>query len=198
MFTNVEILFASNNEHKVDEVRAALPRQFTIRSLREVIGDVDIPETGVTLQENAAIKARFLFSKTGMNCFADDTGLEITALNGAPGVYSARYASEGCSFDDNMNKVLANLEGETNRSACFRTVICLILDRKEYFFEGEIKGEILTSRVGEQGFGYDPIFKPEGYQLTFAQMTVEQKNTISHRGLAIQQVVEFLTGNIQN
>ena len=198
MFTNVEILFASNNEHKVDEVRVALPRQFTIRSLREVIGDVDIPETGVTLQENAAIKARFLFSKTGMNCFADDTGLEIAALNGAPGVYSARYAGEGCTFEDNMNKVLANLEGETNRSACFRTVICLILDRKEYFFEGEIKGEILTSRVGKQGFGYDPIFKPEGYQLTFAQMTVEQKNTISHRGLAIQQVVEFLTGNIQN
>ena len=194
----MEILFASNNEHKVDEVRAALPRQFTIRSLREVIGDVDIPETGVTLQENAAIKARFLFSKTGMNCFADDTGLEIAALNCAPGVYSARYAGEGCTFEDNMNKVLANLEGETNRSACFRTVICLILDRKEYFFEGEIKGEILTSRVGEQGFGYDPIFKPEGYQLTFAQMTVEQKNTISHRGLAIQQVVEFLTGNIQN
>ena len=194
----MEILFASNNAHKVDEVRAALPSQFTIRSLREVIGDVDIPETGVTLQENAAIKARFLFSKTGMNCFADDTGLEIAALNGAPGVYSARYAGEGCTFEDNMNKVLANLEGETNRSARFRTVICLILEGKEYFFEGEIKGEILTSRVGEQGFGYDPIFKPEGYQLTFAQMTVEQKNTISHRGLAIQQVVEFLTGNIQN
>jgi XTP/dITP diphosphohydrolase len=188
----VEILFASNNAHKVDEVRAALPSQFTIRSLREVMGDVDIPETGVTLQENAAIKARFLFAETGMNCFADDTGLEITALNGAPGVYSARYAGEGCTFEDNMNKVLANLEGETNRSARFRTVICLILEGKEYFFEGEIKGEILTSRAGEQGFGYDPIFKPEGYQLTFAQMTVEQKNTISHRGLAVQKLVEFL------
>jgi XTP/dITP diphosphohydrolase len=188
----VEILFASNNAHKVDEVRAALPSQFTIRSLREVMGDVDIPETGVTLQENAAIKARFLFAETGMNCFADDTGLEITALNGAPGVYSARYAGEGCTFEDNMNKVLANLEGETNRSARFRTVICLILEGKEYFFEGEIKGEILTSRAGEQGFGYDPIFKPEGYQLTFAQMTVDQKNTISHRGLAVQKLVEFL------
>ncbi len=188
----MEILFASNNAHKVDEVRAALPSQFTIRSLREVMGDVDIPETGVTLQENAAIKARFLFAETGMNCFADDTGLEITALNGAPGVYSARYAGEGCTFEDNMNKVLANLEGETNRSARFRTVICLILLGKEYFFEGEIKGEILTSRVGEHGFGYDPIFKPEGYQLTFAQMTVEQKNTISHRGLAVQKLVEFL------
>jgi len=188
----VDILFASNNAHKVEEVRAALPPQFTIRSLREVMGDVDIPETGVTLEENAAIKARFLFAETGMNCFADDTGLEITALNGAPGIYSARYAGEGCTFDDNMNKVLANLEGETNRSARFRTVICLILEGKEYFFEGEIKGEILTSRVGEQGFGYDPIFKPEGYQLTFAQMTVEQKNTISHRGLAVQKLVEFL------
>ncbi len=188
----MEILFASNNAHKVNEVHAALPSQFTIRSLREVMGDVDIPETGVTLQENAAIKARFLFAETGMNCFADDTGLEITALNGAPGVYSARYAGEGCTFEDNMNKVLANLEGETDRSARFRTVICLILEGKEYFFEGEIKGEILASRVGEQGFGYDPIFKPEGYQLTFAQMTVDQKNTISHRGLAVQKLVEFL------
>ena len=188
----MDILFASNNAHKVEEVRAALPPQFTIRSLREVMGDVDIPETGVTLEENAAIKARFLFAETGMNCFADDTGLEITALNGAPGVYSARYAGEGCTFDDNMNKVLANLDGKTDRSARFRTVICLILGGKEYFFEGEIKGEILTSRVGEQGFGYDPIFKPEGYQLTFAQMTVEQKNTISHRGLAVQKLVEFL------
>jgi XTP/dITP diphosphohydrolase len=188
----VEILFASNNAHKVDEIRAALPSQFTIRSLREVMGDVDIPETGVTLEENAAIKARFLFAETGMNCFADDTGLEISALQGAPGVYSARYAGEGCTFEDNMNMVLANLEGETNRSARFRTVICLILEGKEYFFEGEIKGEILTSRVGEQGFGYDPIFKPEGYQLTFAQMTVDQKNTISHRGLAVQKLVRFL------
>jgi XTP/dITP diphosphohydrolase len=194
----VEILFASNNAHKVDEVRAALPSQFTIRSLREVMGDVDIPETGVTLEENAAIKARFLFAETGMNCFADDTGLEIEALDGAPGVYSARYAGEGCTFEDNMNKVLANLEGETNRSARFRTVICLILQGKEYFFGGEIKGEIFTSRVGEQGFGYDPIFKPEGYNLTFAQMTLEQKNTISHRGLAVQRLVGFLTGSIQN
>lgn len=194
----MEILFASNNAHKVDEVRAALPSQFTIRSLREVMGDVDIPETGVTLQENAAIKARFLFAETGMNCFADDTGLEITALNGAPGVYSARYAGEGCTFDDNMNKVLANLDGKTDRSARFRTVICLILGGKEYFFEGEIKGEILTERIGEQGFGYDPIFKPEGYQLTFAQMTVYQKNTISHRGLAVQKLVEFLISNIQD
>ncbi len=194
----MEILFASNNAHKVDEVRAALPSQFTIRSLREVMGDVDIPETGVTLEENAAIKARFLFAETGMNCFADDTGLEIEALDGAPGVYSARYAGEGCTFEDNMNKVLANLEGETNRSARFRTVICLILQGKEYFFGGEIKGEIFTSRVGEQGFGYDPIFKPEGYNLTFAQMTLEQKNTISHRGLAVQRLVGFLTGSIQN
>lgn len=194
----MEILFASNNAHKVDEVRAALPSQFTIRSLREVMGDVDIPETGVTLEENAAIKARFLFAEIGMNCFADDTGLEISALNGAPGVYSARYAGEGCSFDDNVNKVLANLDGKPDRSARFRTVICLILQGKEYFFEGEIKGEIFTSRVGEQGFGYDPIFKPEGYNLTFAQMTLEQKNTISHRGLAVQRLVGFLTGSIQN
>ncbi len=193
----MEILFASNNAHKVEEVRAALPRQFTLRTLREVMGNVDIPETGVTLEENAAIKARFLFAETGMNCFADDTGLEISALNGAPGVYSARYAGEGCSFEDNVNKVLLNLKGETDRSACFRTVICLILQGKEYFFEGEIKGQILACRLGNQGFGYDPIFKPNGYDLTFAEMPLELKNTISHRGLAVQQLVGFLSDSIK-
>lgn len=190
----MEILFASNNAHKVDEVRAKLAPRYTVRSLREVVGEVDIPETGITLEENAAIKARYLHQRTGMDCFADDTGLEITALNGEPGVYSARYAGEGCSFDDNMDKVLRNLACHTDRSARFRTVICLIYQGTEYFFEGEVKGELLTERTGTEGFGYDPIFRPEGYAETFAQMTLDQKNTISHRGLAVENLAGFLAG----
>ena len=189
----MEIVFASNNAHKVEEVRAKLPASFKVLSLREVIGDVDIPETGTTLDANAAIKARYLYERTGKNCFADDTGLEITALDGEPGVYSARYAGEGCSFDDNMNKVLRNMEGKADRSARFRTVICLILDGKEHYFAGEVKGQMLEQRVGEKGFGYDPIFRPDGHAETFAQMSMEQKNTISHRGKAVAQLVEFLS-----
>ena len=189
----MEIVFASNNAHKVEEVRAKLPASFKVLSLREVIGDVDIPETGTTLDANAAIKARYLYERTGKNCFADDTGLEITALDGEPGVYSARYAGEGCSFDDNMNKVLRNMEGKADRSARFRTVICLILDGKEHYFSGEVKGQMLEQRVGEKGFGYDPIFQPDGHAETFAQMSMEQKNTISHRVKAVAQLVEFLS-----
>ncbi|MCF8257094.1 MAG: RdgB/HAM1 family non-canonical purine NTP pyrophosphatase [Flavobacteriales bacterium] len=188
----MDILFASNNSHKVDEVRAKLAPRFNVRSLRDMVGDVDIPETGSTLKENAAIKARYLFELTGMDCFADDTGLEITALNGEPGVYSARYAGEGSSFDDNMDKVLRNLAGHTDRSARFRTVICLIYQGKEYFFDGEVNGELLTERVGGKGFGYDPVFRPEGFHETFAQMSLDQKNTISHRGIAVQRLVDFL------
>ncbi len=188
----MDLLFASNNPHKVDEVRAKLAPAFQVRSLREIVGDVDIPETGTTLEENAAIKARYLFERTGMDCFADDTGLEVTALNGEPGVYSARYAGEGCSFDDNMDKVLRNLDGHTDRSARFRTVICLIYKGKEYFFEGEVKGELLTERTGTEGFGYDPIFRPEGYTVTFAQMTMDEKNAISHRGRAVEKLADFL------
>jgi XTP/dITP diphosphohydrolase len=189
----MEIVFASNNAHKVEEVRAKLPASFKVLSLREVIGDVDIPETGTTLDANAAIKARYLYERTGKNCFADDTGLEITALDGEPGVYSARYAGEGCSFDDNMNKVLRNMAGKADRSARIRTVICLILDGKEHYFSGEVKGQMLEQRVGEKGFGYDPIFRPDGHAETFAQMSMEQKNTISHRGKAVAQLVEFLS-----
>lgn len=190
---SMEILFASNNAHKVDEVRAKLAPRYMVRSLREVVGEVDIPETGTTLEENAAIKARYLYERTGMNCFADDTGLEITALNGDPGVYSARYAGEGCSFDDNMDKVLRNLEGHSDRSARFRTVICLIYKGKEHFFEGEVKGEMLTERTGTEGFGYDPIFRPDGHDRSFAQMTMDEKNAISHRGLAVEKLVKFLS-----
>ncbi len=189
----MEIVFASNNAHKLAEVSSKLPENFKILSLKDVLGDVDIPETGQTLDDNAIIKAKYVFERTGKNCFADDTGLEITALNGEPGVYSARYAGEDCSFQDNMDKVLRNLKGKQDRSARFRTVICLILNGEQHLFEGQVDGEILTEEQGEKGFGYDPIFRPNGFETTFAEMTMEQKNAISHRGLAVHKLVEFLS-----
>ena len=191
-FRSMEIVFASNNAHKLDEVRSKLPEHFKVLSLKEVLGDVDIPETGITLDENASIKSRYVYERTGKNCFSDDTGLEIKALNGEPGVYSARYAGENCSFQDNMDKVLRNLDGTEDRSACFRTVISLILNGEEHFFEGRVDGEILKHESGKAGFGYDPIFRPIGFTETFAEMTMQQKNAISHRGLAVQKLVEFL------
>ena len=189
----MEIVFASNNAHKLEEVRSKLPKEFTVLSLKDVLGDVDIPETGTTLDENASIKSRYVFERTGKNCFSDDTGLEIAALKGEPGVYSARYAGEGCSFQDNMDKVLEKMKSAEDRSACFRTVISLILNGEEYFFEGRVDGEILTEEHGEEGFGYDPIFRPNGFTESFAEMTLEQKNEISHRGRAVQKLVEFLS-----
>jgi len=189
----MEIVFASNNTHKLEEVRSKLPKEFKVLSLKDVLGDVDIPETGDTLDENASIKSRYVFERTGKNCFSDDTGLEIAALNGEPGVYSARYAGEGCSFQDNMDKVLGKMKGAEDRSACFRTVISLILNGEEHFFEGRVDGEILTDKHGEKGFGYDPIFRPNGFKESFAEMTLEQKNEISHRGRAVQKLVEYLT-----
>ena len=189
----MEIVFASNNAHKLEEVKSKLPSKYNVLSLKEVLGDVDIPETGVTLDENAAIKARYVYERTGKDCFADDTGLEIAALNGEPGVYSARYAGENCSFQDNMNKVLKKMGGASNRSAKFRTVICLILGGEEYLFEGQVDGEMLTEEHGEQGFGYDPVFRPNGFNESFAQMSMEQKNEISHRGRAVQKLVDFLS-----
>jgi XTP/dITP diphosphohydrolase len=188
----MEIVFASNNAHKLDEVKSKLPAHFKILSLKEVLGDVDIPETGTTLNENAIIKVKYVFDKVGMNCFADDTGLEIAALNGEPGVYSARYAGEDCSFRDNMNKVLLNLEGKNDRNARFRTAICLSLNGEQHLFEGMVDGVILTEECGEKGFGYDPIFKPDGFDESFAEMTMGQKNRISHRGKAVQKLVDFL------
>ena len=188
----MEIVFASNNAHKLDEVKSKLPAHFKILSLKEVLGDVDIPETGTTLNENAIIKVKYVFDKVGMNCFADDTGLEIAALNGEPGVYSARYAGEDCSFRDNMNKVLLNLEGKNDRNARFRTAICLSLNGEQHLFEGMVDGVILTEECGDKGFGYDPIFKPDGFDESFAEMTMGQKNRISHRGKAVQKLVDFL------
>ncbi len=190
----MDILFATNNAHKLAEVQSKLaPLGYRVKGLREVIGEVDIPETGSTLEENAAIKARFLSDRTGMDCFADDTGLEVSALGGAPGVYSARYAGEGCSFDDNMDKLLSALDGAADRSARFRTVICLIKEGNEFLLEGEVKGVILEKRTGSEGFGYDPIFRPDGHDRSFAEMMMDEKNAISHRGLAVEQLVRHLS-----
>ena len=189
----MKLVFASNNAHKLAEVRAKLPHKFEILSLKDVLGDVDIIEDGSTLEENAVIKARYVYKKTGLNCFADDTGLEIAALSGEPGVYSARYAGADCSFEDNMNKVLRNLEGTTNRSAKFRTVVCLIIDGKESLFAGEVDGVMTKEKRGDDGFGYDPIFLPNGFSESFAEMSLEEKNKISHRGRAVEKLVSALS-----
>lgn len=186
------LLFATNNQHKLREVSEILGEDHSLLSLQDVGLDVEIPENQDTLDGNARQKAWFIFDKTGMNCFADDTGLEIMALDGRPGVYSARYAGDACSFEDNIEKVLKELEGIENRKACFRTVICLIMDGREHLFEGKIEGEIILGRKGKSGFGYDPVFLPEGYHQTFAEMPAYLKNGISHRGRAVTRLLQFL------
>lgn len=186
------LVFATNNQHKLFEVRNLLEGSFIIKSLNEIGLSGDIPETSDTLQGNALQKAQWVWERTGLDCFADDTGLEVNALNGAPGVYSARYAGENCTFDDNIDKLLSALEGESDRSARFRTVICLIENGVEHYFEGQIEGQILTERIGKDGFGYDPIFMPSRFAVSFAEMPIEVKNAISHRGLAIQKLTEYL------
>jgi XTP/dITP diphosphohydrolase len=188
----MKLVFATNNSNKLSEIRSLVPDGIEILSLKEINCNEELPETNPTLQENALQKARYVFDNYGFNCFADDTGLEIDALGGAPGVYSARYAGEDCSAEDNMNKVLEKLELEENRKAKFRTVIALIIDGKETLFEGECKGEITQTKSGVEGFGYDPIFIPNGYQLTFAEMNKVEKGAISHRGKAVKRLVSFL------
>jgi XTP/dITP diphosphohydrolase len=188
----VELVFATNNAHKLSEVRAIVGTRFSIISLQELGCFDEIPETGVTLIENALQKAKYIHDRFYCNCFADDTGLEIEALDGRPGVYSARYAGEHCSFQDNIEKVLCELKGASNRKACFKTVIALILNGENYFFEGKIDGEIIEDKKGTQGFGYDPIFRPLGYDKTFAEMSEDEKNTISHRALATKKLNDFL------
>jgi len=188
----MELLFATNNQHKLREIHNIITRKIRLLCLSDIGFEGDIPETHETLEENAAEKAEFLYNRYGMNCFADDTGLEIDALQGEPGVYSSRYAGENVTYDENMNKVLAKLTGITNRKARFRTVICLIINKKKYFFRGEISGLILEKKRGSSGFGYDPIFQPEGFDQSFAELSLEEKNRISHRGKAAQQLVEFL------
>ena len=190
----MDLIFATHNRHKVSEVQAMLPAGIHVRSLSDLGCDEDIPETADTLQGNALQKAQFVHERYHCNCFADDTGLEIDALDGRPGVYSARYAGEGCSFDDNVRKVLAELENVplAQRTARFRTVVALILDGRTYFFEGKVEGLMTLERHGVEGFGYDPIFLPEGYGQTFAEMDASEKNRISHRGRAMAQMVGFL------
>lgn len=186
------LVFATNNQHKLEEVSHILGDKIQLLSLKDIHCDTDIPETADTLEENALLKARYIHRHYGLDAFGDDTGLEIEALGNAPGVYSARYAGEEKDSQANMLKVLHNLEGIENRKARFRTAISLILDGKEYLFEGIINGKIIEEKRGEAGFGYDPIFVPDGYDKTFAELGEDIKNTISHRALAVQQLVNFL------
>lgn len=188
-----KLVFATNNAHKLEEVAAILGEKIELFSLNDIGCHTDIPETAATLEGNALLKSSFIFKNYGLDCFADDTGLEVEALDGAPGVYSARYAGgEGHDSQANMLKLLRDLEGKENRKAQFRTAISLILDGKAYLFEGVIKGEIIKEKRGDSGFGYDPIFKPEGYDKTFAELGNDIKNKISHRALAVQNLCEFL------
>lgn len=188
----MKLIFATNNQHKVDEIMAVLPDSFSVLSLKQAGIDIDIPEPHETLQDNAAEKATTIFRLTHADCFSEDTGLEVYALNNEPGVKSARYAGEGKSFDRNIEKLLLNLKNSKDRSARFRTVICLILKGNEYYFEGTCEGRIIEERRGGQGFGYDPVFIPEGADKTFAEMSLEEKNSFSHRGRAVAQLVTFL------
>ena len=209
----MKIVFATNNLHKLQEVRQILGNSFEVLSLKDIGCDVDIPETGQTLEENALQKARYVYDNYHIDCFADDTGLEVEALNGAPGVYSARYAAmeptgstdspKSHDSEANMARLLRELSDKDNRKARFRTVIALIQKKdvcpcgctsikQEHLFEGIVKGEITTERSGVEGFGYDPIFRPEGYDQTFAEMNAEQKNSISHRGRATAKLAEYL------
>ena len=187
----MKIIFASQNPNKIEEIRAKLP-SYDIVGLDPETFPNELSETGNMLEANALQKARQVYEKTNENCFADDTGLEVEVLDGAPGVYSARYAGKQKNSEDNMNLLLKNLEGETHRKARFRTVVALILDGKEYTFEGICEGEITRERSGARGFGYDPIFMPTGYDRTFAEMSMSEKSTISHRGLAVDELVKFL------
>ena len=188
----MKLVFATNNKHKLQEVRDILGDRVEVLSLSDINCHDDIPETADTLQGNAIMKAQYIYEKFGVDCFADDTGLEVEALNGEPGVYSARYAGDGHDSEANMNKLLQNLTGENNRRAQFRTVIALIIKGEENTFDGIVKGEITEEKRGDYGFGYDPIFIPEGFSKSFAQMTNEEKNSISHRFRATEKLNDYL------
>ncbi len=188
----MKIVFATNNAHKLAEVRAVLGEGFELVTLKEVGITEDIPETGATLDENASIKSCYVYERTGLDCFADDTGLEVEALGGAPGVHSARYATDGHDFAANNRKLLCELQGATSRRARFRTVISLIRGGVEQRVEGIVEGSIAEAEAGVEGFGYDPLFIPDGHGVTFAEMTASEKNAISHRGRAVAALVEVL------
>lgn len=188
----MKIIFATNNAHKLQEMQQILGSEYTLVTPRQCGITEDIPEEQATLEGNALQKARYLYERTGLDCFADDTGLEVEALGGEPGVRSARYATEGHDFEANTALLLRNLESKADRSARFRTVIALILGGSEYLFEGEVRGTITTKPFGDGGFGYDPVFKPEGCDITFAEMDPAEKNHISHRGRAAAKLAEFI------
>jgi len=188
-----QLIFANNNQHKVDEVRAVIGDRFSIITLRAAAIDIDIPEPHDTLEANATEKSRTIYEMTRKNCFSEDTGLETIALNGEPGVKSARYAGEGRDFQANIDKLLAKLENEENRKARFRAVISLMLDGKEYQFEGICEGQIATDQKGLQGFGYDPVFIPDGSTKSFAEMTIAEKNQFNHRQKAMTKLINFLS-----
>ena len=188
-----KLVFATNNAHKLEEIRAILGDKVEILSLNDINCHADIPETADTLQGNAALKAQYIYENYGLDCFADDTGLEVEALNGAPGIYSARYAGgEGHDSEANMKKLLSEMQDKDNRKARFRTVICLIEGGEEHFFEGIVNGSIIRERKGGAGFGYDPVFMPDGYSETFAEMGNDEKNKISHRAKAVQKLCEYI------
>lgn len=187
-----KLVFATNNAHKLEEISSILGDKMELLSLKDIGCTADIPETADKLEGNAIQKAEYIHRNYGLDCFADDTGLEVEALDGAPGVYSARYAGEGHDSEANMQKLLHNLEGKDNRKAQFRTAICLIMDNEQHLFEGICRGEIIKEKRGGAGFGYDPIFVPEGYTETFAELGNDIKNTISHRAKAVQMLCEFL------
>lgn len=188
----MKLIFATNNQHKVDEIRSVLGSNLDIITLKEAGIDIDIPEPYDTLEENASGKSRTIFEMTGTNCFSEDTGLEVATLNGEPGVKSARYAGENRSFDANIEKLLINLAGKESRAARFRTVISLLIDGTETLFEGICEGQIIEERRGIQGFGYDPVFIPTGSTKTFAEMDIKEKNLFSHRKKATEKLVAFL------
>ena len=188
----MELVFASSNQNKVTEIQKVVGSKIKLLSLNDINCNEEIEETGKTFQENALIKARYVFENYKLNCFADDSGLEVEVLNNEPGVYSARYAGEPKSDTNNTQKLLRELSSKTNRKACFKTVIALVIDGKEEFFEGKITGRIALEANGNGGFGYDPVFIPDGYDKTFAQMTLEEKNAISHRAIATKKLVQYL------
>lgn len=194
-FHSHKLVFATNNFNKIKEIKALVPDHIELLSLNDIGCIEDIPETSATIEGNALQKAQYVKEKYGYDCFADDTGLEVESLNGAPGVYSARYAGEEKDNQANINKLLKELSGKTNRKARFKTVIALVLNNKEYTFEGICNGNIISEKRGEEGFGYDPVFQPEGYSTTFAEMSLREKSEISHRGRATRKLVEFLNKN---
>lgn len=189
----MQLVFASNNKNKIQEIQQLLPSSIEILSLEDIGCFEDIPETSNTIEGNAILKANYVTEKYGYNCFADDTGLEVEALNGEPGVYSARYAGEQKSAEDNMNKLIFNLKDKTNRNAHFKTIIALNINGKQHLFEGIAKGTITFEKRGFDGFGYDPIFQPLGYTSTFAEISMNEKAKISHRGIATRKLIDYLS-----